>query len=164
MNKSLGFINKRMFEQRGETIAEGDGVSIVRFSKFFGNESKDFSFSAVLKSNDENISDISVELTQAPDDFEDFDYYSYHSEHNDGTLYFVGLTVKRILNRLMSLGSFPLSKIKTKEDLVGVKKIKIMVGDIIVCQQDDESPVAEKPWMTNKLEVFIPAYFELIKE
>ena len=42
--------------------------------------------------------------------------------------------------------------------------LRVMVGDIIAYQQDDESPVPEKPWMTNKLEVFIPAYFELIKE
>ena len=74
------------------------------------------------------------------------------------------IAVERILNRLASLCSYPINKIKTKEDLAGVKKIKIMVGDVIIKQQDDETPVPEKPWMTNKLEVFIPAYFELIKE
>lgn len=164
MNKSLEFVNKRLMEQRGETIAEGDGVSIARFSEFFGSDSADFSFSADLKSKDENMSDMLVELKQAPEGFEDFNFYSSHTEHNDGTLLFVGMAVERILRRLMSLGSYPLSKIKTKEDLVGVKKIKIMVGDVVINQQDDESPVAEKPWMTNKLEVFIPAHFELIKE
>ena len=75
-----------------------------------------------------------------------------------------GMTKEGILNKFLSLRCCPSSKIDTKEDLIGVKKIKIMVGDIIAYQQDDESPVPEKPWMTNKLEVFIPAYFELIKE
>lgn len=165
MNKSLEFINKRLMEQRGETISKEDGeISIVPFSKFYGSESREFSLNANLKSKDESMSDMLVELKQAPEDFEDFDFYSSYTEHNDGTLFFVGLAVEKILNRLASLGSYPLNKIKTKEDLVGVKKIKIMVGDVIINQQDDEPPVAEKPWMTNKLEVFIPAYFELMKE
>lgn len=164
MNKSLEFVNKRLMAQGKETITEGDGISIVCFPKFFGSDSADFSLTADLKSKDKSISDMVVELKQAPEDFEDFDFYSSYAEHNDGTLLFVGLAVERILNHWASLGSYPISKIKTKEDLVGVKKIKIMVGDVIIRQQDDESPVAEKPWMTNKLEVFIPAYFELIKE
>lgn len=165
MNKSLEFVNKRLMEQRGEIISKEDGeVSIVPFPKFFGSDSADFSLTADLKSKDKSMSDMLVELKQAPEDFEDFDFYSYYTEHNDGALLFVGMAVERILRRLMSLGSYPLSKIKTKEDLVGVNKIKIMVGDVIINQQDDESSVAEKPWMTNKLEVFIPAYFELIKE
>ena len=165
MNKSLEFVNKRLMEQRGETISKEDGeISIVPFPKFYGSESREFSLSADLKSKDESMSDMLVELKQAPEDFEDFDFYSSYTEHNDGTLFFIGLAVEKILNRLASLGSYPLNKIKTKEDLVGVKKIKIMVGDVIIRQQDDESPVAEKPWMTNKLEVFIPAYFEFIKE
>ena len=164
MNKSLEFVNKRLMAQGKETITEGDGISIVHLPKFFGSDSADFSLTADLKSKDKSISDMAVELKRAPEDFEDFDFYGYHIEHNDGTLLFVGMAVERILNRLASLCSYPINKIKTKEDLAGVKKIKIMVGDVIIKQQDDESPVPEKPWMTNKLEVFIPAYFELIKE
>lgn len=164
MNKSLEFVNKRLMAQREETIAERNEISIVRFPKFFGSDSADFSLTADLKSKDKSVSDMLVELKQAPEDFEDFDFYGYHTEHNDGTLLFVGMAVERILNRLASLRSYPINKIKTKEDLAGVKKIKIMVGDVIISQQDDESPVAEKPWMTNKLEVFIPAHFELVKE
>lgn len=70
MNKSLEFVNKRLMAQGKETIAEGDGISIVRFPKFFGSDSADFSLTADLKSKDKSISDMVVELKQAPEDFE----------------------------------------------------------------------------------------------
>ena len=163
MNKSLEFVNKRLLE-RGKEVLKSENVSLFRLSNFYKDKAAKPPFTTMIGFYDDNISDILVELTEAPEDFSDFDCYGYHGEHNDGTLMFIPIAAEEILNKFLSLRCCPSSKIDTKEDLIGVKKIKIMVGDIIACQQDDESPVAEKPWMTNKLEVFIPAYFELIKE
>lgn len=163
MNKSLEFVNKRLSE-RGKEALKKENISLYRLSNFYKDKAMELPFNTTLGFYDDNIPDILVELTEAPEDFSNFDCYGYHGEHNDGTLLFIPVAAEEILNKFLSLRCCPSSKIDTKEDLIGVEKIKIMVGDIIVCQQDDESPVPEKPWMTNKLEVFIPAYFELIKE
>lgn len=163
MSKSLEFVNKRLSE-RGKEALKKENISLYRLSNFYKDKAMELPFSTTLGFYDDNIPDILVELTEAPEDFSNFDCYGYHGEHNDGTLLFIPVAAEEILNKFLSLRCCPSSKIDTKEDLIGVEKIKIMVGDIIVCQQDDESPVLEKPWMTNKLEVFIPAYFELIKE
>lgn len=163
MNKSLEFVNNRLSE-RGKATLKKENVSVFRPSKIYKDKVAEFSFSTTLEFYDDSIPDILVELTETPEDFSNFDCYGYHSEHNDGTLIFIPVAAEEILNKFLSLRCCPSSKIDTEEDLIGVKKIKIMVGDIIAYQQDDESPVPEKPWMTNKLEVFIPAYFELIKE
>lgn len=163
MNKSLEYANKRLLEF-GKTALKEEDVSIFRLSALLKNEAVKFPFATTLEFHDESMPDISIELTEAPEGFEGFDCCGYHGEHNDGTAVFIIVAAEEILNKFLSLRCGPSSKISAKEDLVGVKKIKIMMGDVVVSQQDDKSPVAEKPWMTNKLEVFIPAYFELIKE
>lgn len=159
MNKSLEYVNKQLSEL-GKTTLKKEDIYIYRLSAFLKNK-VELPFTTTVKLN---ISDVLIELTEAPENFENFDCCGYHGEHNDGTAIFILRGVEEILNNFLSLRRCPSSKIQTEEDLVGVKKIKIMAGDVVVSQQKDKSPVAEKPWMTNKLEVFIPVYFELIKE
>lgn len=164
MNKSLEFINKRLAEQNEECILETDeDISIYHLADFFKSKDPDAELKPWVEMEINNTN-IIVEMTQANSDFSNFDFYGYHIEHNDGTLFFVYSAVERIVKKLLTLYSCPINKIKGVEDLIGVKKIKIKVGDIIVSQKDDKSPDTDRPWMTNKLEVFIPAYFELIKE
>jgi len=163
MNKSLEFVNEQLLK-RGKGALKKENVSLFRLSNFYKDKAVELPFTTTLEFYNKDISNILVELTEAPEGFEDFDCCGCHGEHNDGTFLFIPVAAEEILNQFLSLRRCPSSKIDTEEDLIGVKKIKIMVGDIIAYQQDDESPVAEKPWMTNKLEVFIPAYFELIKE
>lgn len=163
MNKSLEYVNKQLSELGKATLKKED-ISIYRLSAFLKNK-VELPFTTPVKLNISDILiDLTIELTEAPENFENFDCCGYHGEHNDGTAIFILRGIEEILNNFLSLRRCPSSKIQTEEDLVGVKKIKIMAGDVVVSQQEDKSPVAEKPWMTNKLEVFIPAYFELIKE
>ena len=161
MNKSLEFVAKRMANQNEEPISEATcNISIYKFSDFITKLNDEILCGSTLGVQD---SDITVEMKQADENFSEFDYYASHCEYNDGTLMFVAMGVKEIVQKLLTLRSRPTNKIKSATDLIGVQKIIIKIGDIIVCHKTDKSPVKEKPWMTNKLEIFIPAYFELIK-
>lgn len=155
-NKSLKFIINRMIENKIKPIsAKEECLTVLKLSQLIAppiNSTLEFKGSELI-----------VEIRQADDDFSDFDYYASHYEHNDGTMLFVNEGIKKIVFNWLTVRSYPLTKISSSDDLVGVKKIVITIGDIIVCQNTDKSPVKEKPWMTNKLEIFIPAHFELIK-
>ena len=104
-----------------------------------------------------------MKVTIADGDFDNFDFFNAHSEHNDGTQLFVYQDIDKVFSEVATCRVAPLTKISSLNDLEGVQKINITLGDIIVCQKEEESPEPEKPWMTNKLEVFLPAYFELVK-
>ena len=109
MNKSLEFVNKRLSE-RGKATLKKENVSIFRPSKIYKDKVAKFSFSTTLEFYDDNISDILVELTEAPEDFSNFDCYGYYGEHNDGTLIFIPVAAEEILNKFLSNG------IKTTSD------------------------------------------------
>ena len=106
---------------------------------------------------------IDVKVTIADDDFDDFDFFNAHSEHNDGTQLFVYQDIDKVFSEVATCRVAPLTKISSLNDLEGVQKINITLGDVIVCQKEDTSPDPERLWMTNRLEVFLPAHFELVK-
>ena len=106
---------------------------------------------------------IDVEVTVANDDFDNFDFFNAHSEHNDGTQLFTCQAIDEVFFEAMTCKVWPKTKISSIGDLNGVQKINITLGDVIVCQKEDTSPDPERLWMTNRLEVFLPAHFELVK-
>ena len=106
---------------------------------------------------------IDVEVTVANDDFDNFDFFNAHSEHNDGTQLFTCQSIDEVFFKAMTCKVWPKTKISSISDLDGVQKINITLGDVIVCQKEDTSPDPERLWMTNRLEVFLPAHFELVK-
>lgn len=106
---------------------------------------------------------IDIEMTLADDNYEDFDFFSSYNGYTDGSLDVILEKTEGILQKLANLASYPETKIATIEDLDGVQKIKITVGEVVVCQTEAEPPVAEKPWISKSLRLFIPAHFELIK-
>lgn len=106
---------------------------------------------------------IDIEMTLADDNYEDFDFFSSYNGYTDGSLDVILEKTKGILQKLANLASYPETKIATIEDLDGVQKIKITVGEVVVCQTEAEPPIAEKPWISKSSRLFIPAHFELIK-
>ena len=172
MNKSLEFVKKR-FEELGKNWEYKDEeVDIHSPESLFRRVLKN---SAIvdLPSEDTlaigyqltlfNDKKIDVKVTIADDDFDNFDFFNAHSEHNDGTQLFVYQDIDKVFSEVVACKVAPLTKISSLNDLEGVQKLNIILGDIIVCQKEDTSPDPERLWMTNRLEVFLPAYFELIR-
>ena len=172
MNKSLEFVKKRLKEMGMNWDYEDEDVDIHssesvfrRVLKDFGNVDLSFGDALVMcyslmLSNGETID---VEVTVANDDFDNFDFFNAHSEHNDGTQLFTCQAIDEVFFEAMTCKVWPKTKISSISDLDGVQKINITLGDVIVCQKEDTSPDPERLWMTNRLEVFLPAYFELVK-
>ena len=180
MNKSLEFVKKR-FEELGKNWDyEDENVEIHSPESFF-RRVRLFQHSFKLENptivglssentlamgyqltlfNDEKID---VKVAIADDDFDNFDFFNAHSEHNDGTQLFVYQDMDKVFSEVATCKVAPLTKISSISDLEGVQKLNIILGDIIVCQKEDTSPDPERLWMTNRLEVFLPAHFELIK-
>ena len=159
-NNSFKFVNKRMLEQGRKAIKEDD-TAILRLSELFNITSNE----KLLGKNSFKFNGrtINIVMVCADEEFNNFDFYSTHEEHNDGTLAFVQSAITEILDRLLTLQSVPKNKLSKEEDVADVSTIKIVVGDAVVVQFLDESPDKKRPWMTNKLEVYIPSYFELLK-
>lgn len=172
MNKSLEFVKKRLKEMGMNWDYKDEDVDIHSSESVFRRILKDFvtvglSFGDALVmcyqlmlSNGEKID---VEVTVANDDFDNFDFFNAHSEHNDGTQLFTCQAIDEVFFEAMTCKVWPKTKISSISDLNGVQKINITLGDIIVCQKEDTSPDPERLWMTNRLEVFLPVHFELVK-
>ena len=172
MNKSLEFVKKRLEEMgmnwdyKDEDVDIHSSESVFRrVLKDFGNVDLSFGDALVMcyslmLSNGETID---VEVTVANDDFDNFDFFNAHSEHNDGTQLFTCQAIDEVFFEAMTCKVWPKTKISSISDLDGVQKINITLGDVIVCQKEDTSPDPERLWMTNRLEVFLPVHFELIK-
>lgn len=157
MNNSLKFIQNRMAENGYlATIVEESSISSL---EEFSNEDGVIA-AAILRSNNKEIP---IELVRADEAFENFDFYTTHAEHNDGTLSFVYDGIRDIIQRLVHLESIPIHKIKSAEDILSSKSIKIIVGDAVIIQKADKSPDKNRLWMTNSLEIYIPSHFELEK-
>ena len=172
MNKSLEFVKKRLKEMGMNWDYKGEDVDIHSSESVFRRILKDFG-TVGLSSEDtlvmcyqlmlSNGEKIDVEVTVANDDFDNFDFFNAYSEHNDGTQLFTCQAIDEVFFEAMTCKVWPKTKISSISDLDGVKKINITLGDVIVCQKEDTSPDPERLWMTNRLEVFLPAYFELVK-
>ena len=172
MNKSLEFVKKRLKEMGMNWDYKDEDVDIHSSESVFRRILKDFvtvglSFGDALVmcyqlmlSNGEKID---VEVTVANDDFDNFDFFNAHSEHNDGTQLFTCQAIDEVFFEAMTCKVWPKTKISSISDLSGVQKINITLGDVVVCQKEDTSPDPERLWMTNRLEVFLPAHFELIR-
>ncbi len=172
MNKSLEFVKKRLKEMGMNWDYKDEDVDIHSSESVFRRILKDFGTGGLsfgdafvmcyqlMLSNGEKID---VEVTVANDDFDNFDFFNAHSEHNDGTQLFTCQAIDEVFFEAMTCKVWPKTKISSISDLDGVQKINITLGDVIVCQKEDTSPDPERLWMTNKLEVFLPAYFELVK-
>lgn len=172
MNKSLEFVKKRLKEMGMNWDYEDEDVDIHSSESVFRRILKDFE-AVSLSSEDafvmcyqltlSNGEKIDVEVTVANDDFDNFDFFNAHSEHNDGTQLFTCQAIDEVFFEAMTCKVWPKTKISSISDLDGVQKINITLGDVIVCQKEDTSPDPERLWMTNRLEVFLPAHFELVK-
>ena len=172
MNKSLEFVTKRLKEMGMNWDYEDEDVDIHSSESVFRRILKDFG-TVGLSSEDafvmcyqqmlSNGEKIDVEVTVANDDFDNFDFFNAHSEHNDGTQLFTCQAIDKVFFEAMTCKVWPKTKISSISDLDGVQKINITLGDVIVCQKEDTSPDPERLWMTNRLEVFLPAHFELVK-
>lgn len=172
MDKSLEFVKKRFKEMGMNWDYEDEDVEILSPESLFRRLLKNSTI-IVLPSEDAlalgyqlmliNGEKIDVKVTIADDDFDDFDFFNAHSEHNDGTQLFTCQAIDKVFSEVAACKVAPLTKISSLNDLEGVKKINITLGDIVVCQKEDTSPDPERLWMTNRLEVFLPAYFELIR-
>lgn len=172
MNKSLEFVKKRLKEMGMNWDYKDEDVDIHSPESLFKQALKDPSIVDLSSENTlamgyqltlNNSEKIDVKVTIADDDFDDFDFFNAHSEHNDGTQLFVYQDINKVFSEVVACAVAPLTKISSISDLEGVQKINITLGDIIVCQKEDTSPDPERLWMTNRLEVFLPAHFELIK-
>lgn len=172
MNKSLEFVKKR-FEELGKNWDyEDEDVEIYSpeslFRRLLKNSTiidlpSEYTLAIGYQLTLFNDEKIYVKVTIADDDFDNFDFFNAHSEHNDGTQLFVYQDMDKVFSEVATCKVAPLTKISSLNDLEGVQKLNIILGDFIVCQKEEESPDPERLWMTNKLEVFLPAYFELIK-
>ena len=172
MNKSLEFVKKRFKEMGMNWDYKDEEVDIHSPESLFRRALKnsvivDLSSEDALAlgyqltlTNDEKID---VKVTIADDDFDNFDFLNAHSEHNDGTQLFTCQAIDEVFFEAMTCKVWPKTKISSIGDLNGVQKINITLGDVIVCQKEDTSPDPERLWMTNRLEVFLPAHFELVK-
>lgn len=172
MNKSLEFVKKRLKEMGMNWDYEDENVEIHSPESLFRRALKnptiiDLSSEDTLAMgyqltlfNDEKIY---VKVTIADGDFDNFDFFNAHSEHNDGTQLFVYQDMDKVFSEVATCKVAPLTKISSLNDLEGVQKLNIILGDFIVCQKEDTSPDPERLWMTNRLEVFLPAHFELVK-
>lgn len=172
MNKSLEFVKKRLKEMGMNWDYKDEDVDIHSSESVFRRVLKNSTI-IDLPSEDAlvmcyqlmlfNGEKIDVEVTVANDDFDNFDFFNAHSEHNDGTQLFTCQAIDEVFFEAMTCKVWPKTKISSISDLDGVQKINITLGDVIVCQKEEESPDPERLWMTNRLEVFLPAHFELIK-
>ena len=172
MNKSLEFVKKR-FEELGKNWDyEDEDIEIHSPESLFRRMLKNSTIIDLPSEytlaigyqltlfNDEKID---VKVTIADDDFDNFDFFNAHSEHNDGTQLFVYQDMDKVFSEVATCKVAPLTKISSLNDLEGVQNLNIILGDFIVCQKEEESPDPERLWMTNRLEVFLPAHFELIR-
>lgn len=172
MNKSLEFVKKRLKEMGMNWDYKDEDVDIHSPESLFRRVLKNSTI-IDLPSEDTlaigyqltlfNDEKIDVKVTIADDDFGNFDFFNAHSEHNDGTQLFTYQAIDKVFSEAAACKVAPLTKISSLNDLEGVQKLNIILGDIIVCQKEDTSPDPERLWMTNRLEVFLPAYFELIR-
>ena len=172
MNKSLEFVKKRLKEMGMNWDYKDEDVDIHSSKSLFRRVLKNSTI-IDLSSEDTlaigyqltliNGEKVDVKVTIADDDFDDFDFCNAHSEHNDGTQLFTCQAIDEVFCEAAACKVAPLTKISSLNDLEGVQKINITLGDVIVCQKEDTSPDPERLWMTNRLEVFLPAHFELIK-
>ena len=172
MDKSLEFIKKRFKEMGMNWDYKDEEVDIHSPESLFRRALKN---SAIVDLSSEdalalgyqltltNDEKIDVKVTIADDDFDNFDFFNAHSEHNDGTQLFTYQAIDEVFSEVAACEVWPKTKISSISDLDGVKKLNIILGDIIVCQKEEESPDPERLWMTNRLEVFLPAHFELIR-
>ena len=176
MNKSLEFVKKSIVTQGKDWPYDNDkGVNVLSLKGLLGRVFK-------VKTFDEEVADffkdeddvsfpltlingktIDIEMTLADDNYEDFDFFSSYSGYTDGFLDVILQKTEEILQKLANLASYPETKIATIEDLDGVQKIKITVGEVVVCQTETEYCITKKPWMSKYLRIFIPAHFELVK-
>ena len=172
MDKSLEFIKKRFKELGKNWDYKDEEVDIHSPESLFRRALKNSTI-IDLSSEDTlaigyqltlfNDEKIDVKVTIADGDFDNFDFFNAHSEHNDGTQLFVYQDMDKVFSEVATGKVAPLTKISSLNDLEGVQKLNIILGDIIVCQKEEESPDPERLWMTNRLEVFLPAHFELVK-
>lgn len=172
MNKSLEFVKKR-FEELGKNWDyEDEDVEIYSpeslFRRLLKNSTiidlpSEYTLAIGYQLTLFNDEKIYVKVTIADGDFDNFDFFNAHSEHNDGTQLFVYQDMDKVFSEVATCKVAPLTKISSLNDLEGVQKLNIILGDFIVCQKEEESPDPERLWMTNRLEVFLPAHFELIK-
>lgn len=163
MNKSLEFVKKR-FEEQGKDWPYADDKDIAIFSPesalrqmlnntpgvVVDHSSEDaliIGYQLELINNEK----IDMEMAIADDDYEDFDFFSSYGGSSTDCWYFPIRNIVTVLENMANLASYPRTKIATIEDLDGVRKIRIMVGDAIVCQKGED-------WR-----IFIPAYFELVR-
>ena len=176
MNKSLEFVKKSIATQGQDWPYDNDkGVAVLSLKGVLGRTFKAKTFDeevADFFKDDDDVSipttlingkSIDIEMTLADDNYEDFDFFSSYNGYTDGSLDVILEKIKGMLQNLANLASRPKTKIATIEDLDGVQKIKITVGEVVVCQTEAEPPIAEKPWISKSLRLFIPAHFELIK-
>lgn len=172
MNKSLEFVKKR-FEELGKNWDyEDEDVEIYSpeslFRRLLKNSTiidlpSEYTLAIGYQLTLFNDEKIYVKVTIADGDFDNFDFFNAHSEHNDGTQLFVYQDMDKVFSEVATCKVAPLTKISSLNDLEGVQKLNIILGDFIVCQKEEESPDPERLWMTNRLEVFLPAHFELIR-
>ena len=172
MNKSLEFVKKRFKEIGMNWDYKDEEVDIHSPESLFRRVLKNSTI-VDLPSEDTlaigyqltlfNDEKIDVKVTIADNDFDDFDFFNAHSEHNDGTQLFTCQAIDEVFSEAAACEVWPKTKISSISDLNGVQKINITLGDIIVCQKEDTSPDPERLWMTNRLEVFLPVHFELVK-
>lgn len=176
MNKSLEFVKKTMAAQGTDWPYDNDkNVAVLSLIGVLGRTFKAKTFDeevADFFKDDDDVSipttlingkPIDIEMTLADDNYEDFDFFSDYNGYSDGSLDVILEKIERMLQNLANLASRPKTKIATIEDLDGVQKIKITIGNVVVCQTETEPPIAEKPWIAKSLKMFIPAHFELIK-
>ena len=182
MNKSLEFVKKSIAAQGKDWPYDNDkGVNVLSLKGVLGrifkvktsDEEVDdfFEIDDFFKDDDDvsfpltliNDKTIDIEMTLADDNYEDFDFFSSYSGYTDGFLDVILQKTEEMLQKLANLASYPETKIATIEDLDGVQKIKITVGEVVVCQTETEYCITITPRMSKYLRIFIPAHFELIR-
>lgn len=173
MDKSLEFVKKRL-EEQGKSWDYEDKSDVATWPS-------EFAFRQMLKNPE--ITDLSskdalimgyqltlingdkidVEVTIADKDYEDFDFYNAYSEYNDASLSSLFRAINKVYFEVAAFRVYPTNKISGLTDLEGIQKLKITVGDIVVCQKDSDLSFDCENWAPNKMEVFVPAHFELVK-
>lgn len=111
-----------------------------------------------------NLGTTNIKIKYDPD--AEFEYFSSDICTHDGTLLFLAEGMINILNRLLGLGTYNISKAPSDwQNHVWDYDYEYVIGDFVINTQiDDKFAPTDKPWMTAKQIVTLPIAWRYIEK
>lgn len=97
----------------------------------------------------------------------DFNYFVMSRNSNDGTLLFDLKAMQDVLSKVLYCQTYNkaiLSEVPDNQKFFDTHCFKYTVGDIVLCQEYDDSKFAtdEKPWLKRRTTALLPIKFEIV--